>query len=324
MTRGRRKDLTIPPSRALLQQRDYRARKAQYVADLEDRNKRLEDENMALHREIDELKHRLAQIPGGGAGLNQDVVSASADLMQHLTAAASSLARFQRVAFSNDKSSSPTNTHPSNTPTSSSATLPPPSGLYPKPHQGLPSSSIGQSSQFRQSSSHSPPESSLSSLRHQSTDYQAHTPPGMNSGLPLPTPTRRFTDPLPHLPPMHLHPSQHPAGSSSHHPDHQHNHPSTSHSSKLTPRSWNDDEGADDGSGRDEDDDMMGGDVISRPSGSGSHSTSNAPLLQRTSDLRSTRSRSGSFEATAHQISRPCLSLCMSQISSSVPIPIIF
>lgn len=32
MTRGRKKDLTIPPSRALAQQRDYRARKAQYVS----------------------------------------------------------------------------------------------------------------------------------------------------------------------------------------------------------------------------------------------------------------------------------------------------
>jgi hypothetical protein len=34
MTRGRKKDLTIPPSRALAQQRDYRARKAEYVYSL--------------------------------------------------------------------------------------------------------------------------------------------------------------------------------------------------------------------------------------------------------------------------------------------------
>ena len=58
MTRGRRKDLTIPPSRALLQQRDYRARKAQYVADLEDRVRRVEEDNERLKKELDTLRLR--------------------------------------------------------------------------------------------------------------------------------------------------------------------------------------------------------------------------------------------------------------------------
>ncbi|OBZ67035.1 hypothetical protein A0H81_12793 [Grifola frondosa] len=59
MTRGRRKDLTIPPSRALLQQRDYRARKAQYVSDLESRCRRAEEENVHLRKELETLQARL-------------------------------------------------------------------------------------------------------------------------------------------------------------------------------------------------------------------------------------------------------------------------
>ena len=63
MTRGRRKDMTIPPSRALLQQRDYRARKAQYLADLEIRVKKAEDENVVLRKEVETLQAQLAASP---------------------------------------------------------------------------------------------------------------------------------------------------------------------------------------------------------------------------------------------------------------------
>ena len=56
MTRGRKKDLTIPPTRALTQQRDYRARKAHYLSELEDRCRHLEDENSALQQELRALK----------------------------------------------------------------------------------------------------------------------------------------------------------------------------------------------------------------------------------------------------------------------------
>lgn len=73
MTRGRRKDLTIPPSRALLQQRDYRARKAQYVAELEDRVRKAEDENVKLKRELDSLRMRANA--GGTMGPSPEVVS---------------------------------------------------------------------------------------------------------------------------------------------------------------------------------------------------------------------------------------------------------
>lgn len=52
MTRGRKKDLTIPPTRALVQQRDYRARRAQYVSDLEDRCRRVEEENTRLRNDL--------------------------------------------------------------------------------------------------------------------------------------------------------------------------------------------------------------------------------------------------------------------------------
>ncbi len=75
MTRGRRKDLTIPPSRALLQQRDYRARKAQYVSDLEERCRKAEVENAELRKEVDDLKRRLVQAPLGPSGVNAEVVS---------------------------------------------------------------------------------------------------------------------------------------------------------------------------------------------------------------------------------------------------------
>lgn len=72
MTRGRRKDLTIPPSRALLQQRDYRARKAQYVTDLEERVRRVEEENARLRKEVDVLRLRAAA--PGSMGPSPEVV----------------------------------------------------------------------------------------------------------------------------------------------------------------------------------------------------------------------------------------------------------
>jgi len=59
MTRGGKKDLTIPPSRALTQQRDYRARKALYVSELEERCRRVEAENVALRAEIEALRAKL-------------------------------------------------------------------------------------------------------------------------------------------------------------------------------------------------------------------------------------------------------------------------
>lgn len=56
MTRGRKKDLTIPPSRALTQQRDYRARKALYLSELENKCQRLQEENEELRAEVAALR----------------------------------------------------------------------------------------------------------------------------------------------------------------------------------------------------------------------------------------------------------------------------
>jgi hypothetical protein len=52
MTRGRQKDTTLPQSRALIVQRAYRDRKAKYIADLEDRCRKAEEENVRLKEEL--------------------------------------------------------------------------------------------------------------------------------------------------------------------------------------------------------------------------------------------------------------------------------
>ncbi len=52
MTRGRRKDTTLPLSRGLAIQRAYRDRKARYIADLEDRCRKAEEENRRLKEEL--------------------------------------------------------------------------------------------------------------------------------------------------------------------------------------------------------------------------------------------------------------------------------
>lgn len=53
MVRGRKKNLTVPPTRQLTLQRDYRARKAQYLSELEERCSRAEEENARLRRELE-------------------------------------------------------------------------------------------------------------------------------------------------------------------------------------------------------------------------------------------------------------------------------
>ncbi|KAF9445903.1 hypothetical protein P691DRAFT_805009 [Macrolepiota fuliginosa MF-IS2] len=96
MTRGRKKDLTIPPTRALVQQRDYRARKANYVADLEERVRKAEAENAQLRQDLEAARAGLAS---PSTLFSPQVADASRDLMQHLSLATSSLSRFQQLAF---------------------------------------------------------------------------------------------------------------------------------------------------------------------------------------------------------------------------------
>ncbi|PPQ74499.1 hypothetical protein CVT26_007959 [Gymnopilus dilepis] len=97
MTRGRKKDLTIPPTRSLLQQRDYRARKANYVATLEERCRKAEEENVQLRNELVQLRAHLTNsaviLPETPARLISPwrlQAEASKELMQALTAASPS------------------------------------------------------------------------------------------------------------------------------------------------------------------------------------------------------------------------------------------
>ncbi|KAG6844411.1 hypothetical protein H0H87_007066 [Tephrocybe sp. NHM501043] len=96
MTRGRKKDLTIPPTRALVQQRDYRARRAQYVSDLEERVRQTEEENTQLRKELAAARNGQAAAP---LSLDSRTAHASSELMHNLSIASASLARFHQLAF---------------------------------------------------------------------------------------------------------------------------------------------------------------------------------------------------------------------------------
>lgn len=69
MARGRRKDTTLPLSRALIIQRAYRDRKAKHIADLEDRCRKAEEENVRLKEEL-----ALARSQSQYAPLHADLV----------------------------------------------------------------------------------------------------------------------------------------------------------------------------------------------------------------------------------------------------------
>lgn len=92
MVRGRKKDLTVPPTRQLTQQRDYRARKAQYLSELEQRCFKAEEENVRLRRELELVR---ATMPFGGSP--QEVVQISSELLRDLVNASASIARFQQI-----------------------------------------------------------------------------------------------------------------------------------------------------------------------------------------------------------------------------------
>lgn len=153
---------------------------------------------------------------------------ASSDLMQQLTAAASSLARFQQAAALNPTDLSAPST--SRAPSSSPTPLPPASTLFhlsPLPGISPP--------HLRQAQSYSPPsigstppkfptlplprpqhfsplhQHSPLNARQGPGDYQPCTPPVNQAALPT---GRRYTDPPP---PAHFHPSQHQSPRQSHH-----------------------------------------------------------------------------------------------------------
>lgn len=58
MARGRAPNLSLPPTRALTQQRDYRARKAARIA-------YLEESNAELTKQVEELKAEMADLRDG-------------------------------------------------------------------------------------------------------------------------------------------------------------------------------------------------------------------------------------------------------------------
>ncbi|KAF8971040.1 hypothetical protein BDZ97DRAFT_1914080 [Flammula alnicola] len=99
MTRGRKKDLTIPPTRSLTQQRDYRARKATYIASLEERCRKAEEENDQLRKELAQTRARLAN----PVLLLPETAEASEELMHNLAMASASLTKFQQLAFAGAK-----------------------------------------------------------------------------------------------------------------------------------------------------------------------------------------------------------------------------
>jgi len=97
MTRGRKKDLTIPPTRSLTQQRDYRARKANYVSELETHCRKVEEENAELRKELADVRARLAN----PIVVLPETAQASQELLYSLAIASVSLTKFQQLAFPN-------------------------------------------------------------------------------------------------------------------------------------------------------------------------------------------------------------------------------
>ncbi|KAJ7578551.1 basic region leucin zipper protein [Mycena floridula] len=94
MPRGRSKNLIIPQTRGLVLQREYRARKARYVADLETRCRKAEGENERLREEL-----ALARSQSLGPRNPPYHLPALQELMMALKSASTQLAQFQAVAF---------------------------------------------------------------------------------------------------------------------------------------------------------------------------------------------------------------------------------
>ncbi|KAJ4490598.1 hypothetical protein J3R30DRAFT_3694293 [Lentinula aciculospora] len=127
MVRGRKKDMSIPVSRTIALQRDYRERKAKYVAHLEDKCKSLEEQNARLIEEVKELR-RLSSSkeqnnPGSGLECGLEEVTkneAFGNVIKTLSAAMSSIQNFQHLAEGQDSPHSSSSTPPTSVTSSSS------------------------------------------------------------------------------------------------------------------------------------------------------------------------------------------------------------
>jgi len=97
--------MTIPPTRSLVQQRDYRARRALYVTELEERCRKTEEENFQLRKELAEARERLVN----PAVLLPETAAASSELLQQLSSAKDALIKFNQLL--NPQTSNRTN-HP--------------------------------------------------------------------------------------------------------------------------------------------------------------------------------------------------------------------
>ncbi|KAF8829819.1 hypothetical protein F5879DRAFT_357032 [Lentinula edodes] len=107
MVRGRKKDMTIPVSRTIALQRDYRERKAKYVSDLEDKCKSLEEQNARLNQEITELREMLSEREQRNPGPDLELLEcgievtkkeAFGDVIKTLSAAMNSIQNFTHLA----------------------------------------------------------------------------------------------------------------------------------------------------------------------------------------------------------------------------------
>ncbi|KAJ3865318.1 hypothetical protein EV359DRAFT_80587 [Lentinula novae-zelandiae] len=140
MVRGRKKDMTIPVSRTIALQRDYRERKAKYVSDLEDKCKSLEEQNARLNEEITELREMLSEReqhnPGPdlellGCGIEATKKEAFGDVIKTLSAAMNSIQNFTHLAEGQRHSHSSSSTPAASVASSSSLSSGAPSDPFP-------------------------------------------------------------------------------------------------------------------------------------------------------------------------------------------------
>ncbi|VDC07308.1 unnamed protein product [Peniophora sp. CBMAI 1063] len=95
MTRGRKKDHTLPESRTLAAQRNYRDRKAKYVADLERRCAVAEAEIVRLREELAEARGIQDDTSILATQEAHQLLRGCSEMIGHLSSTQQALVRFQ-------------------------------------------------------------------------------------------------------------------------------------------------------------------------------------------------------------------------------------